>query len=86
MTVHDVGRYAGEPLKPGQVFSVDPQPWVREEDLYLRYEDTVVVTETGVENFTDFLPSELADMERLVQEKGVVQKVPPVPGSAIPRK
>ena len=49
---------------------------MREENLYLRYEDTVVVTDTGVENFTDFLPSELADMEKLVQEKGVVQKVP----------
>jgi len=86
MAVHDVGRYTGEPLKPGQVFSVDPQLWVREEHLYLRYEDTVVVTETGVENFTDFLPSELADMEKLVQEKGVVQKVPAIPESAIKRR
>ena len=86
MAVHDVGRYAGEPLKPGQVFSVDPQLWVRDENLYLRYEDTVVVTETGVENFTDFLPSELDDMEKLVQEKGVVQKVPAVPATAIKRK
>jgi Xaa-Pro aminopeptidase len=86
MAVHDVGRYAGEPLKPGQVFSIDPQLWVRDENLYLRYEDTVVVTETGVENFTDFLPSELDDMEKLVQEKGVVQKVPAVPSSAIKRK
>jgi Xaa-Pro aminopeptidase len=85
MAVHDVGRYAGEPLKQGQVFSVDPQLWVREENLYLRYEDTVVVTDTGVENFTDFLPSELADMEKLALEKGVVQKVPPIPAPAIRR-
>jgi Xaa-Pro aminopeptidase len=85
MAVHDAGRYRGAPLKPGQVFSVDPQMWVREENLYLRFEDTVVVTETGVENFTDFIPMELADMEKLVLEKGVVQKVPPVPGSAIKR-
>ena len=86
MAVHDVGRYANEPLKPGVVFSVDPQLWVREENLYMRYEDTVVVTETGVENFTDFLPSELADMEKLVLEKGIVQKVPPIPESAVHRK
>jgi Xaa-Pro aminopeptidase len=86
MAVHDVGRYAGEPLKPGHVFSVDPQLWVREENLYLRYEDTVVVTETGVENFTDFLPSELADMEKLVLEKGVVQKAPPIPEAAMKRR
>ena len=85
MAVHDVGRYRGAPLKPGQVFSVDPQMWVREESLYLRFEDTVVVTETGVENFTDFIPMELADMEKLVLEKGVVQKVPAVPASKIPR-
>ena len=59
MAVHDVGSYRGL-LKPGHVFSVDPQLWVPEENLYFRYEDTVVVTETGVENFTAFLPSELA--------------------------
>jgi Xaa-Pro aminopeptidase len=78
MAVHDVGGYRNGPLKPGQVFSVDPQLRVREENIYLRYEDTVVVTGTGVENFTDFLPMELDDMEKLVQEKGIVQKVPPV--------
>lgn len=85
MAVHDVGSYANGPLEPGQVFSVDPQLWVREENLYLRFEDTIVVTETGYENFTDFLPMELDDMERLVREKGVVQKVPPIPASAISR-
>jgi Xaa-Pro aminopeptidase len=78
MAVHDVGNYRG-PLRPGQVFSVDPQLRVPEENLYLRYEDTVVVTEAGVENFTDFLPSELADIEKLVREKGVVQSSPPIP-------
>jgi Xaa-Pro aminopeptidase len=83
MAVHDVGSYADAPLEPGQVFSVDPQLWVREENLYLRYEDTGVVTATGFENFTDFLPMELDDMERLVLEKGIVQKVPPIPASAI---
>jgi hypothetical protein len=34
------------------------------------------VTETGVENFTAFLPSELDDIERLVREKGLVQRLP----------
>ena len=36
------------------------------------------VTETGVENFTDFLPTELDDIEKLVGRGGVVQHVPPV--------
>jgi Xaa-Pro aminopeptidase len=77
MAVHDVGSYRGL-LKPGQVFSVDPQLWVPEEKLYIRYEDTVVVTETGVENFTAFLPSELAELEALTREKGIVQTLPAV--------
>jgi Xaa-Pro aminopeptidase len=82
MAVHDVGSYRG-PLKPGQIFSIDPQLRVPEESLYLRYEDTVVVTETGVENFTDFLPSELDDLEALVRGTGgIVQKFPPTPESA----
>jgi Xaa-Pro aminopeptidase len=49
---------------------------VPEEDLYIRYEDTLVVTENGVENFTAFLPSELAELEALAREKGIVQKLP----------
>lgn len=79
MAVHDDGDYSYRrmPLEPGVVFSVDPTLRVPEENLYLRYEDTVVVTEDGVENFTDFLPSELDDLEALTQEEGVVQRVPP---------
>lgn len=83
MAVHDVGSYRSG-LKPGHVFSIDPQLRVPEENLYLRYEDTVVVTETGVENFTEFLPMELEDIERVVREKGIVQKAPPSEGA--PRK
>jgi len=49
---------------------------VPEEKLYIRYEDTVVVTETGVENFTAFLPMELDEIEAVVRGKGVVQTRP----------
>jgi Xaa-Pro aminopeptidase len=75
MAVHDDGAYHRGPLQVGHVFAVDPQLWVDEENLYLRYEDTIVVTEDGIENFTDFLPVELDDMEALVREQGVVQEV-----------
>lgn len=86
MAVHDDGNYTRGPLKVGHVFSIDPQLRVPEENLYIRYEDVIVVTETGIENFTDFLPSELNDMEKLVGTGGVVQKAPPVPESALPRR
>src|SRR5262245_9733551 len=78
---HDDGAYLPGPLRPGHVFSVDPQLRVPEENLYLRYEDTVVVTEKGVLNFTDFLPSELADIEKAVSGNGLVQRFPADGGS-----
>jgi Xaa-Pro aminopeptidase len=78
MAVHDVGSYRNEPLVPGLVFAVDPQVRVPEENLYMRIEDTIVVTETGIENFTRFAPSELDEIEKMVRKKGMVQKFPPV--------
>ncbi|HSB62466.1 MAG TPA: Xaa-Pro peptidase family protein [Vicinamibacteria bacterium] len=84
MAVHDVSGYR-EGLEPGHVFSVDPQLRVPEEGLYLRYEDTVVVTENGVENFTAFLPSELDALEALSRETGIVQSVPGLSDDAFAR-
>ena len=84
MAVHDVGSYR-DGLKVGHVFSVDPQLRVPEENLYLRFEDTIVVTETGYENFTHFIPMELDAMEALVREKGLVQKVPAGPSDEVLR-
>lgn len=76
MAVHDVGSYRQGPLRAGHVFALDPQMWVPEERLYVRIEDTVAVTETGVENFTAFLPAELDAIEALVRRKGVLQAAP----------
>ena len=79
LAVHDVGNYRSKPLEPGLVFSVDPMLWVHEERLYVRMEDTVVVTDDGVENFTDFVPDTIEEIEALMKEEGIVQKRPPVP-------
>ena len=46
--------------------------------MYLRYEDVIVVTEHGYENFTEFLPSELDDIEKLVGRGGMLQQFPPL--------
>ena len=47
----------------------------------MRYEDVGVVTETGFENFTAFMPTTLDEIERTVRMKGMVQDYPP---SAMP--
>jgi Xaa-Pro aminopeptidase len=80
MAVHDDGDYAHDVLKPGHVFSIDPQLRVPAEHLYLRYEDVIVITEHGYENFTEFLPSELDDIEKLVGRGGMLQQLPPRSG------
>ena len=84
MAVHDDGSYARGVLKPGHVFSIDPQLRVPEETLYYRYEDVVVITEKGYENFTDFLPTELDEIEKLVGHDGIVQTCP-TPVTAPPK-
>lgn len=81
LTVHDDGEYIRKPLQPGHVFSIDPQLRVPEENLYIRYEDVVVVTEKGVENFTEFLPADLDAIEKLIGKDGLLQKEPPSPAS-----
>ncbi len=73
MSVHDVGDYRGRPFEPGLVFSVDPMIWVPEERLYVRVEDTVAVTDDGVENLTGFVPLELDDVEATMREPGLLQ-------------
>ena len=78
MAVHDDGPYNRDVLKPGHVFSIDPQLWVPKENLYIRYEDVIVITESGYENFTDFLPTELDEIEKLVGRGGMLEKFPPV--------
>lgn len=78
MSVHDVGAYRAHPLAPGVVFTVDPQMRVPEEKLYIRCEDTVAVTEDGIENLTDFVPLELDAVEAEMRKDGILQAYPPV--------
>ena len=78
MCVHD-GSPRHVPLEVGMVFSVDPQMLVPEERLYIRCEDTIVVTRDGIENFTADAPLELDDVEKMMTEPGMLQGFPPLP-------
>lgn len=68
MAVHDDGDYLHRPLLPGTIFAVDPQMWIPEEHLYIRVEDTVVITEGGLENLTAAAPLELDEVESLMRD------------------
>lgn len=80
MAVHDVGRYWERPLEPGLVFALDPQMWAPEEQLYIRVEDTVVITMDGVETLTPDAPLELDDAEAWMREPGMLQRFPALDG------
>jgi len=77
MCVHDGGGHHSRPLEPGIVFSIDPQFVCRDEQLYVRVEDTVLVTEDGIENLTAAAPLDLDETEAMMEEPGLLQAFPP---------
>ncbi len=78
MAVHESGRYGDEPLKPGLVFAVDPELVIPEEELYIRVEDTVVVTDHGHENLTVSCPREMDEVEKLIGTSRLFEIAGPV--------
>ncbi|HNP01103.1 MAG TPA: hypothetical protein PKM83_15210, partial [Ferruginibacter sp.] len=60
-----------KPFVPGVVFNVEPIIEDKELKMHLRLEDTIVITATGSENLTPQSPVEVADIYKLMKEKGV---------------
>jgi Xaa-Pro aminopeptidase len=75
MAAHDPGQSAG-PLRPGMVFTIEPQFRVPEERLYFRLEDMILITENGIEIMSDFVPRDIASIERIMRERGILQAYP----------
>jgi Xaa-Pro aminopeptidase len=63
MATHDVSPGPRGPLRPGMVFACDIYAVFPGEDLGVRVEDTIVITETGCENLTPGLPRTVAEIE-----------------------
>ena len=83
MATHDVGVNDG-PLREGMVFTIEPEMRVPEEKIYIRLEDLVVITATGKEVVSDFVPYEIDAIERLMKEEGMLQRYPKDLPSAAP--
>jgi len=76
MATHDVmGTFAGpdEVLKPGFVFACDIQLFRRDEEIGIRIEDTVAITETGHEVLSKGAPRTVAEIEALMRSDGILQ-------------
>ncbi len=78
MPVHESAGWESRPAQAGLVFAVDPELFVPEEQLYIRVEDTVLVTGSGCENLTAGCPREMDEVERLMREPGMIQAFPAV--------
>jgi len=70
MEVHDV-RNPTRTLEPGQVFTIEPAMQIADEHVGIRLEDMILITETGYENLSAFVPVEIADIEKMMAKHGL---------------
>ena len=75
MATHDDGRDTG-PLRAGMVFTIEPALVVPEEKIYVRLEDMIVITDTGARIISDFVPMDIAGIEKVMAEEGMLQRYP----------
>ncbi len=75
MSTHDVGQDWG-PLRPGMVFTIEPALTVPDEAINIRCEDLIVITERGAEIVSDFVPLDVAAIEKQMEGKGMLQEYP----------
>jgi Xaa-Pro aminopeptidase len=67
MEVHDVGGPAPT-LEPGMVFTIEPALQIPEEHIGVRLEDMILITDSGYENLSAFVPIEIDAIERAMRE------------------
>ena len=65
LDVHDLSD-VNAPLQPGMVITIEPGIYLPEENIGVRIEDTILVTETGSKNLSGALPRDADEIERLV--------------------
>jgi Xaa-Pro aminopeptidase len=67
LDVHDPGEYC-KPLAPGMVITVEPGIYIPEENLGVRIEDDILITETGYKFLSERLPRNPDEIEKIMAE------------------
>lgn len=67
LNVHDPGEYC-KPLQPGMIVTMEPGIYIPEENLGVRIEDDVLITETGYKLLSERLPRDPAEIERIMAQ------------------
>jgi Xaa-Pro aminopeptidase len=68
LDVHDVGNMYNK-MQVGQVWTVEPGIYIREEGLGIRLENNVVIQKTGVLDLMENIPIEAEEIEDLMNKK-----------------
>ena len=71
LEVHDPGGLQAETLEPGLIFTIEPMMRIEEEHVGIRLEDMILITASGYENLSQFVPIEITDIEKLMVEAGL---------------
>jgi Xaa-Pro aminopeptidase len=66
LDVHDVGHWH-LPIQAGQIFTVEPGIYIREESLGIRLENDILITEDGFVDLMAHIPIEPDDIERAMR-------------------
>jgi Xaa-Pro aminopeptidase len=73
MEVHDVGQ-PPPTLEPGQIFTIEPAMQLPDEHVGIRLEDMILITDSGYENLSAFVPIEIDAIEATMRERGLQKK------------
>lgn len=68
LDVHDVGSYK-EPLKVGDVITIEPGIYIPEEHIGIRIEDDYWIVKDGAMCLSEGLPKSVNEIEKMVQDK-----------------
>jgi Xaa-Pro aminopeptidase len=74
MEAHDV-RLPTPTLEPGQIFTIEPAMTIPDEHIGIRLEDVILMTKSGYENLSAFVPVEINEIEKLMAEPGLSEKL-----------
>jgi Xaa-Pro aminopeptidase len=77
LNVHDPGLEGCKPLAAGMVVTMEPGIYIPEENLGVRIEDDVLVTESGYELLSQKLPRDPDEIEKIMAEAARQREIGP---------